>query len=1055
MEGASVAESLECQRIAMTQKPLTNVAGFHSLHTWEGLPATCGWFSLWTASQIFFVYDHTTLQKEEDDLKDAIVYFSPPSVDDDDQCALCGQLMGMVSFFQATWGAKPHFYHLTNQKFVLIHVEERYTLALGTENSVSDHCLEQQLQLLYDTFTMYMGSLGTIRQDCECKGTSFSDALQSVWECFLPFCCAYGDDVRRGFFSLPTVELPKSGADIFLQASSMLQASKRRPGVLGGAVLSSNGILCTQLSEELTSRFLVIKPQQNHLPCQQVQTDFDLPAGVRIISVMISESEYSKLVQRQRPIIRHTCMSRFRPTPKSHDPPSYMTLSFANEASAVQSDSRTKQTVQMRNANDFLLQIDQGMCLRSVNSLDCQNAVSVNTEKSKQGQLGLAEPHSGLHGNTDQDSFSKGDTIGQNVGGDALSVWAHSCDTEEENSDNEGNMQTSETVSHLIYADVHADSSTCMSNQNSVRSDDLNVAHSEAVDSHLVSVQSENNAKGESSSEEIDRKIKMSQNIPATDAFDKRKESSAEISFSSTNDEKPEISKEMSGLGEHDKKLETSVSQEIGWGESHKKLQTSQEISVTDTNDKKTEMSPEISYTAGNDKKLEISQEIFDGVESCPQHKVEDESIVHSDTAKQDDKVVQHEESHCEGLTVSNGSICENKSSSVAECCDSLIGKEVMKHISSDKTAYSPNVAMSHGTNSMDKTEAVEDSPKVQEERTEENVLSFHTNNSGDSAICISGDQFQDEMTEDVHVKEITVENIAWEEKSDGGATGFHGEGCHGDGSLPNASSSDTSMQLDEGRDTFVFSNSSSQKVTSDSSERFSSQMLASELKENRVLSFDLAVGQDSQELPENVKKTKVDQDSLAGMSQATKNGLSGARADRSGAKNLTLYIQGYSDSMMILLLEEEARRDKETIRALWKFALPQLGDLDFRVKELVEMESRQPALEDYHFLMFNDFQRQVSGNVTKPVTHGEFEFCDLAIDLHEEFNKSASLSEFSARTHRASIYAHRSVNHEVYFQSTNKFRQPAGLPNPKDVLFSLDQVAQKKLYRNHNITLV
>lgn len=45
---------------------------------------------------IIFVYDSEMLQKEDDDPANAILYFHPTWVSDQQKAALCGQLMGTV-----------------------------------------------------------------------------------------------------------------------------------------------------------------------------------------------------------------------------------------------------------------------------------------------------------------------------------------------------------------------------------------------------------------------------------------------------------------------------------------------------------------------------------------------------------------------------------------------------------------------------------------------------------------------------------------------------------------------------------------------------------------------------------------------------------------------------------------------------------------------------------------------------------------------------------------------------------------------------------------------
>ena len=49
---------------------------------------------------VFFIYDHTVLQKEEDDLKDAILYFYPPFVRFTKKMYLCppDRMIGGILF---------------------------------------------------------------------------------------------------------------------------------------------------------------------------------------------------------------------------------------------------------------------------------------------------------------------------------------------------------------------------------------------------------------------------------------------------------------------------------------------------------------------------------------------------------------------------------------------------------------------------------------------------------------------------------------------------------------------------------------------------------------------------------------------------------------------------------------------------------------------------------------------------------------------------------------------------------------------------------------------
>lgn len=67
---------------------------------------------------IVFVYDTEKLTHEDDDPIRALLYFYPNWVSDVQKIALCGQLMGTVTFLQATFG-KPKVIGLQNGKFAV------------------------------------------------------------------------------------------------------------------------------------------------------------------------------------------------------------------------------------------------------------------------------------------------------------------------------------------------------------------------------------------------------------------------------------------------------------------------------------------------------------------------------------------------------------------------------------------------------------------------------------------------------------------------------------------------------------------------------------------------------------------------------------------------------------------------------------------------------------------------------------------------------------------------------------------------------------------------
>ncbi|XP_063396096.1 putative uncharacterized protein DDB_G0282133 isoform X2 [Mytilus trossulus] len=256
----------------------------------------------------FFIYDHNKLKKEEDDLKDAIVYFYPIITNADEQCALCGQLMGLSEFLQATISESvPTFFKLQNEKYCLKRVGS-YTMGLEGSLNDSDFHMKKQLNFLHDSFVMFCGSIQNIVQQFENDNAGFADALQKIWDVLYSSGCFYNNFISQVFQIVPTVHLPKSGSDLFCQASYILQSSQRRPGVHVGAILYKNKVLCTQMPPELTRKLILVKPE---LPCIHLNTDFDISRSMRMITVYLTKDELKEIDKSFKPSDRHNHPSQF------------------------------------------------------------------------------------------------------------------------------------------------------------------------------------------------------------------------------------------------------------------------------------------------------------------------------------------------------------------------------------------------------------------------------------------------------------------------------------------------------------------------------------------------------------------------------------------------------------------------------------------------------------------------------------------------------------------------------------------------------------------------
>ncbi|XP_030847624.1 uncharacterized protein LOC100893601 [Strongylocentrotus purpuratus] len=247
--------------------------------------------------QLFFIYDHSVVQREADDPKDAIAYFYPQNFPIDTQCLLCGQLMGMVNFMKILCSSEPRIYKLRKMKLATLH-EGNFTLALAHDPKVSDTVAIGMMRNLYDVFCMYHGSFTRLLKHCRGNRETFSSQMSSIWNCYLPFIRHYGNSMKTIFHAVPTIELPKKCGQIFLKCSHLLQWLKQKPWLLAGCLLYKNKVLCSQLTSDLMRRLLLVKASQNPFPGEKITTDFDLPFGVRILSIYLHEEEY-KLFAKQ------------------------------------------------------------------------------------------------------------------------------------------------------------------------------------------------------------------------------------------------------------------------------------------------------------------------------------------------------------------------------------------------------------------------------------------------------------------------------------------------------------------------------------------------------------------------------------------------------------------------------------------------------------------------------------------------------------------------------------------------------------------------------------
>ncbi|KAK2174939.1 hypothetical protein NP493_765g01073 [Ridgeia piscesae] len=141
------------------------------------------------------------------------------------QCAICGQLMGMVTFFTHMTGTPPVEFTLQKSRFMLKHFG-RFTMAMSEKRRYTGCVVDRQLEKLHQLFTFYQQS------------------LEDVYEC---------------------------GTNVLLEASDVLQRIQRMPHVFAGCIFFHNRCHANGYSQT-NSQF---HKRQNHTDAQRFHYQSD------------------------------------------------------------------------------------------------------------------------------------------------------------------------------------------------------------------------------------------------------------------------------------------------------------------------------------------------------------------------------------------------------------------------------------------------------------------------------------------------------------------------------------------------------------------------------------------------------------------------------------------------------------------------------------------------------------------------------------------------------------------------------------------------------------
>ncbi|CAB3371779.1 Hypothetical predicted protein [Cloeon dipterum] len=239
---------------------------------------------------VVFVYDCECCVSEADDPQDAILYFHPQWVSEQQRLALCGQLMGVTHFFLASFSC-PKLINLKSGKFAIRQCG-RYILAVGTDLSNPSWVLQKRADSLFAMLRLFHGGIEEIANGCASDRNVLVSRLQDILDTLVPMAQNFGDL----FGQEPALLLPKSANNVFIESVQVLEYFQSLQGVIGGTILYNNRVVSTQLPAELTRKLIFSDPYHIRNSIETVPAQFELPLGVRLLRVYLEQKDHDSLV---------------------------------------------------------------------------------------------------------------------------------------------------------------------------------------------------------------------------------------------------------------------------------------------------------------------------------------------------------------------------------------------------------------------------------------------------------------------------------------------------------------------------------------------------------------------------------------------------------------------------------------------------------------------------------------------------------------------------------------------------------------------------------------
>lgn len=169
--------------------------------------------------------------------------------------------------------------------------------------------------------------------------------------------------------------------------------------------------------------------------------------------------------------------------------------------------------------------------------------------------------------------------------------------------------------------------------------------------------------------------------------------------------------------------------------------------------------------------------------------------------------------------------------------------------------------------------------------------------------------------------------------------------------------------------------------------------------------------------------------------------------------QKLLLFVAGYQNTSLMVLLEKEAENDADLIHLLWNLSINYLGNLDhsihFTITNVPDAYSLQGNDDNYGYMVMDTTD---AGMVDK---HGHWLNSQtvLATSIHDTFQNNSSVLDIMIRNDDNIVYGNKCGSRELFYQQSGNI--VSGLPTPSDIMGVVSTTAKRRLQRDHGIIIL